>query len=323
MNLRHIIRSAALGLVAGTAITGASATAQDYPSDTVRIVVPWRAGGGTDSIARGLAKAMETQTSQAVLVENLTGGMGNRAHMYVKDVAPDGLTMLFNGSSDLTSLLAVNKLPYALDDYACIGGVYETPTWAIAHKDTGFKTLDDLIEFAKANPGKVVLGSGAKNTTQNLMARAIIGVKGLDARVISFDGGASMRKAVLANQVSAVMIHAPVMLDAIKAGEVNVLVAGGSVAGISYEPARSVKTLRDYGIPYDFGLTRGLLAPKDTPPEILAQASKLVETAAKSPEFAEFGAGFGFAPVWKDSATFCAQLREEVTNFQAIAKDFQ
>lgn len=313
---------AALAAGALAAAATAPALAQSYPSDTIRIIVPYRAGGGTDTIARAIAAAMEQAAGSAVVVDNLTAGMGNAANMHVKNAEPDGLTMLLNGSSDLNTPLVFREVPFKLDDFACLGGVYDTPSWVLAHKDQGMEDFGDFIERAKEKPGEMTVGVGSFISAHYVLAKALLGTNDIDARVIPFDGGAQLKKAILGNQVNIGIIHAPVLLDAVKTGDVKVLTTGGSLEGINYEPVRGTKTVAEYNTPVKIGVVRGLFVPASTPQKIVDQASALVEKAAKSDSFKAFGDQFGFAPVWVPGPEFCEFLREENAQYAKIKADY-
>ncbi|WP_420393143.1 tripartite tricarboxylate transporter substrate binding protein [Acuticoccus sp.] len=310
----------AAGALAAAAVVPAAA--QEYPSDTIRMVVPWRAGGGTDTIARAIAAAMEKEAGRAVVVDNLTAGTGNAGHVHVKDAEPDGHTMLLTGSSDLNVPVIFRNVPYALEDFACLGGFYDTPTWVLAHKDQGMDDFADFVERAKERPGELTVGVGSFISSHYVLARALVGMNELDARIIPFDGGGPLMKAILGNQVDIGVIHAPVLLDAVQAGDVKVLTAGGSLENINYEPVRATKTAAEYNAPVEIGIIRGLFVPKDTPQEVREQASALVEAAAKSEDFKAFGENFGFAPVWMDGDAFCDFIQKENAQYREIKAKF-
>lgn len=311
--------------LAAAALAGLAATpaaAQDYPSDTIHIVVPWGAGGGTDTIARAIASAMEEVSGATIVIDNISGASGASGTVNVLQANADGYTVLLNGSSDLTSLLTFQDLPFSLDDFKFVGGVLATPTWVVAHADRGYETLDDLFAAADANPGKVTIGVGGAVGAHALMAHAIRGNSGKDVRVVAYQGGAALRKGVLANEVDAGVIHSPILLDAVKEGSATVLATGMPLDGITYEPVRGTPTLDETGIPVAVGVTRGLFAPKDTPDEVVDALSAILEKAARSDSFKAFGEDFGFAPVWLDRAQFEALLRDELATFQDIHGKF-
>ena len=310
-------------MLAGAATLAPPVLAADWPTDTVRIVVPWRAGGGTDLIARAIANAMEKQVGgKAVIVENITGGAGNAGHIAVKDAKPDGLMMLLNGSSDLNTPVIFRDTPYKLEDYTCVGAVYSTPTWALSHKDQGFADLGDFIKKAKENPGQLTVGVGSFISAHYVMARAIIGRNNLDVRVIPFDGGGPLLKAILANQVTMGVIHSPILLNEVKAGMISVLASGGDLSGINHEPLRKVKHIKEWNTPVEIGVIRGLWVPKATPEAIITKAEAALEKAAKSPEFAQFSDNFGFAPIWMNAKDFCAYMDQENKEYREIKATF-
>lgn len=303
-------------MVAATCLPAASAA--DYPSDTVRIIVPWRAGGGTDTIARAFAVAMEEVVDQPVVVENITAGAGTAAMMHVKNAEPDGHTMMLNGSSDLNSPIIFRPAPFGLDDYVCAGAFYQTPTWVLAHKDQGLADLGQFLEKAKTNPGELTIGVGSLTSAHYVLAAAIKGMNDLDVRIIPFDGGAPLKKALIGNQVTIGVIHSPVLLNEVKDGLIDVLATGGDLGGIAYPPVHGTKLVSEFNTPVEVGVTRGLFLPKDTPPELLAKVESVAEKAAKSDSFASFGKKFGFAPVWIPGEEFCAFMKKEQADYRDI-----
>jgi putative tricarboxylic transport membrane protein len=242
--------------------------------------------------------------------------------VHVKNAKPDGLTMLLNGSSDLNTPIIFRNVPYALEDYACVGAVYQTPTWVLAHKDQGFTDFNDFVEKAKTEPGKLTVGVGSLISAHYVLAKALLGKNGIDARIIPFDGGGPLKKAILGNQVTIGVIHAPVLLDAVKKGDINVIAAGGSLENITYKKVRDTKTVDQFKTPVEIGVVRGLFVPKSTPQEVIDQAAGLVEKAATSDDFKKFGAKFGFAPIWWDGKKFCDFLQKENKEYREIKAEF-
>lgn len=291
----------------------------EFPDKTIHMVVPWKAGGGTDNIARGMQAAFEEASGQKLVIDNISGAGTVTGTIAVLKAKPDGYTILMNGSSDVVAPLTFKPdLPYTLDDFKFVGGFFFSPTWVVAHKDRGYETLQDLLDDAKKNPGSVKIGTAGSAGSQMLMGAAIKGITGLDITLVPYSGGADLKKAVLGNQVNAGIIHAPVMMGDIKAGEVKALGAGGPLEAIVHEPLREKPTLRDVGIPVDIGVTRGVFVPKATPDDVVAKLESILEKTAKSDKFAEFGQKFGFAPTWISSKDFTKQLHGELKAFKEI-----
>jgi len=290
----------------------------DYPGKTIHIVVPWKAGGGTDAIGRGFAEAMKTVVDVSVVVDNISGAGGVTGTVKVAKSRPDGYTLLMNGTTDMTAVLTFKKVPFSLDDLTYIGGFFTSPTWVLCHKDRGYKDLEDFLAKAKANPGDYTVGTAGPAGAQMLMASAIKGITGADFRIIPYSGGKDLKKALIGNQVDAGIIHAPVLLAEVKAGLIKILGTGMPLDKITYPPARDIKTLKDIGIPIEIGITRGIYVPKATPRDITSRLSEIVEKAAKSERFKEFGNKFGFAPVWIPGPEFERQIRSELALFEDI-----
>ena len=225
---------------------------------------------------------------------------------------PDGYNLILTGSTDIIGLSTFRKMPFkSIGSLTPVGGIYTTPTYVLAHKDRGYKTLEEVIEKSKANPGKLIAGIGGKFGAHDVLANAVNGYKNAGFRIVAFDGGAMLKKATIANEVDICIIHSPVLLNEVKAGLLNVIGTGGSLAKITYPPIQKTKTLREMGIPADVGVTRGVWAPKGTPKDVIAKLEKFIEVATNSEEFKKFGNNFGFAPKYYTSSQFLDLLKLE------------
>lgn len=283
-----------------------------YPEKPIRIIVPYKAGGGTDSIARGFVSAFSKAAGVDVVITNVNGGAGSKGIIQVMKAKPDGYNLILTGSTDIIGLSTFRKMPFkSIGSLTPVGGVYTTPTYVLAHKDRGYKTLEEVIEKSKANPGKLIAGIGGKFGAHDVLANAVNGYKNAGFRIVAFDGGAMLKKATIANEVDICIIHSPVLLNEVKAGLLNVIGTGGSLAKITYPPIQKTKTLREMGIPADVGVTRGVWAPKGTPKDVIAKLEKFIEVATNSEEFKKFGNNFGFAPKYYTSSQFLDLLKLE------------
>jgi len=208
-----------------------------YPEKAIRIIVPYKAGGGTDSIARGFVSAFSKAAGVDVVITNVNGGAGSKGIIQVMKAKPDGYNLILTGSTDIIGLSTFRKMPFkSIGSLTPVGGVYTTPTYVLAHKDRGYKTLEEVIEKSKANPGKLIAGIGGKFGAHDVLANAVNGYKNAGFRIVAFDGGAMLKKATIANEVDICIIHSPVLLNEVKAGLLNVIGTGGSLAKITYPP---------------------------------------------------------------------------------------
>ncbi len=311
-----------VGIGAGTTVAPSTAQAA-FECDTIRMVVPWKAGGGTDRIGRGLAVALEKQSGKSVIVDNISGASSATGSIKAMQADPDGCTILMNGSTEILAFLTFAKdLPFSLDDMRYVGAFFTTPTWMLANKDRGYTSFDDFVKDAKANPGKLTLGVGGAAGAHMVMASAIKGALDIDVRIVPYSGGADLKKALLANQVNAGVIHSPVLLKESKGGLINVLTTGGSLENIEHAPLRGVKTLESMGHPIRMSAVRGVFVPKAASDEVVNQLATWVEAAAKDPEFQEFGKKFGFPPAWVPGPAFEKQMRDGMAFFSETHRKY-
>lgn len=298
----------------GTPVSQAS----EYPTKPIHMIVPWGAGGGTDIVARALAEAMKNVTDIPVVVDNVVGAGGSTGNKKVADAAPDGYTILFNGDTDILGSLSVMKTGYDLESFTYIGGVFYSPTWILSHKDSGITSFADFLERAKKEPNKYILGSTTPSGAQMVMCVMLQDATKAPFRIVPYQGGKDITKALLGNQVQAGIIHAPVMLAEVKAGLINVIGTGGSLAQSSYEPLRAMKTLEEQGIPVSMGINRGIFVPAGTPDTVVKALTAIVKKAANSEEFKTFGERFGFMPQWTDGNVFKENMYKEMKDFEQV-----
>ena len=284
----------------------------DYPEKAIRVIVPYKAGGGTDTIARGFVGPFSKAAGVDVVITNVNGGAGSKGLIQVMKSKPDGYTLILTGSTDIIGLSTFRSMPFkSIGSLEPVGGIYTTPTYVLAHKDRGYKNLEEVIEKSKAKPNTLIAGIGGKFGAHDVLANAVNGYKKAGFRIVAYDGGASLKKATIANEVDICIIHSPVLLNEVKAGLLNVIGTGGSLAKITYPPIQNTKTLREMGIPADVGVTRGVWAPKGTPKNVIQKLEKFIKEAANSAEFKKFGNNFGFAPKYYTSAQFLDLLKLE------------
>ena len=309
-------------LAVAFATTGAAHAADPYPSETIHVVVPWKAGGGTDAIGRAYAQALHEVSGQNVVVDNVDGASGSVGTAKAAHARPDGYTILLNGNTEMTAGLTFRKEPFSLDDFQYVGGVFDSPTWMLSNAKRGYKSFADFAKAAKANPGQVTVGVGGATGAHMLMAAAIRGMSGLDFKLIPYSGGADVKKALLGNQVDAIVIHSPVLLSEVKAGAVDVLATGQPLTEIQYAPIRKTPTLRSLDIPASVGVTRVVFVPKGTPQAVVEKLAELSKKAVQTKGYKSFGEKFGFEPEWSAGTKVESDMREQLKTFQDIRNKY-
>lgn len=291
---------------------------QNYPEKTIHIIVTFSAGGGNDVIARAVASGLEQVTGQTVVVDNITGGGGMTGSYEAMNANPDGYTILCQDASLTASLVTqAGQIPLTLDDMIPVASVYSCPTWALSNSENGYTTLQDFVDDARANPGKLTIGTAVTTGAQYLMACAIVDYFDLDVTIIPYDGGNELKSAVLGNHVDMGIIHSPILLPEVKEGMVNVLVAGSPLDGISDDSLKSVKTLADYGMECSFSSTRGFFLPKDTPQDVVDYLENAFAKALDTDIVKDFADSFGYEPSYMNASDYHAFLLKEIEDFTA------
>lgn len=322
MQLDTFRKSLAAALM-GLTLSVSGAISANFPSETIRLIVPYKPGGGTDSIARAFAASLEKVSGQAVVVENIPGSSGITGMLALTKAKPDGYTIGLFGTADVTAALAFRENPpFKAEDFSCAGAVFNTPVWLLSHKDNGYTDLSDFLAAAKADPGNRIFGITEKLSVTDFVVSTLKGTSGLDFKVVSFGGGGPLKKAILANQVHAGAILSPVLLDSVKAGDLSVLAAAGDLHGINHEPSRDTKHVREWGVDLDVSLVRGIWMPDGVPADVQAKMESHVTASIESDIFKDFGENFGFAPYGESGAGFCGRLSQEVIDLQGTLSEY-
>lgn len=317
---RRMFQKTMLGAMAGLCLSAGAALA-DYPDETIRLIVPYQPGGGTDTIARAFAEALSKIAGQAVVVENIPGSAGINGMLALAKAGPDGYTIAINGSYDVSGAVAFREnSPIQFDDFACAGGVFNTPAWVLSHADNGYSDLGDFIEAARANPGKLNFGITGAMSATDFVAATIRGANGIDFNIINFVGGGPLKKALLANQVHAGSIIAPVLMSDVEAGTLNALAAAGDLSGIALESARDTKHIGDWNedARIDVSIVRGIWMSSEVSEEVRAKMESMVAEAVTGDEFKAFADTFGYAPYTQNGTDFCARLPQEVIDLNNV-----
>lgn len=259
------------------------ATAQTFPSKPVRIVVPFGAGGVADLTARTVAQKLSESLGQPVVVENKPGAGGVVAGDAVAKAEPDGHTLLLMSNGTAVSSSLFKSLPFdTLRDFAPISTLGFFDIAIVTPADSKFKTLGELLAFAKANPGKLNLGSINIGSTQNLAAELFKTASGADLQIVPFNGTPAVITALRGGQIdAAVEILGPV-LPQIKANALRALaVTGDKRAAVLPE----VPTAKESGLPtFVASSWNALAAPAKTHQAVIARLNKEIAAAVNSPD---------------------------------------
>jgi len=281
MKRRHLSRLA-LGLALSTSLA-TPVLAQTFPSKALRIVVPFGAGGVADLTVRTVAAKMAEGLGQTVVIENKPGAGGVVAGDAVAKAEPDGHTLLLMSNGTAVSAGLFKSLPFdTLKDFAPISTLGTFDIAIIVPANSRFKTLGELLAIARANPGKLNIGSINVGSTQNLAAELFKSAAGIDAQIVPFNGTPAVVTALRGGQVEvAVEILGPVMSQ-ISAQALRALaVTGDKRAAVLPE----VPTAKEAGVAnLSASSWNALAAPAKTPAAVIARLNKEITAALNAPD---------------------------------------
>ncbi|MES2188344.1 MAG: tripartite tricarboxylate transporter substrate binding protein [Pseudomonadota bacterium] len=280
--MRRRVACALMAAVAA-AIAPAAAVAQSTSSRPIRLVVPFGPGGAGDLTARVVAQKMSESMGQPIVVDNKPGAGGVVAADTVAKAAPDGLTLLLMSNGTAVSAGLFKSLPYdTLKDFAPVSTLGYFDMAVVTSAESPYKTLPELLAYAKANPGKVNLGSINVGSSQNLAAEMFKASAGIDVQVVPFNGTPALVTALRGKQIdAAVEILAP-MVTQIKGNALRAL----AVMGDKRTPELpGVPTVAQSGVPnFNVAAWNALAAPGKTPPALVERLSREANAALASPE---------------------------------------
>lgn len=267
-----------------------------YPTDTVRIIVPYQAGGGTDVVARLVAQHFTEAWKVSVLVDNRLGAGGVTGSHYVAQQKPDGRTLLAVASAFAVRSAIDRSVPYdAIKDFAGVGQMARSPSFMVVDPNHGFKTLQDLVAFAKSKPEGIFYGSAGVGSTAHMHAAAVAHLSGIKAEHVAFKGTPDAVNSAMTGRVLYSFAPGPNAIPLAKAGKLQIL-ATTSSAGARFMPG--VPSLAEAGVKgYEGDDWFGLYAPAGTSIDIRERISKEMARILALPEVRERLATFGAEPV--------------------------
>jgi tripartite-type tricarboxylate transporter receptor subunit TctC len=290
-------------MAAALAVTAIPAAAQDsYPDRPITIVVPFAAGGPTDTVTRLIAEPMGAELGQQIVVQNVAGAGGTLAAGEVAVAEPDGYTVLMHhiGMSTAPGLYAT--LPYnPLEDFKTIGLVTEVPMTIVARKDFEPNTLQELTDYVKANADSVTYahaGTGAASQLCGLLFMEAVGAKVTE---VPYQGTGPALTDLVGGQVDFMCDQTTNTTEQIKAGAIKAY----AITSAERNPALpDLPTTAEGGLPdLDVSIWHGLYVPKDTPDEVVQKLNAALKTALADPTVQERFAELGTTTVADDLST--------------------
>lgn len=311
-------RNWVVAALAGLCLLPATAQ-QNWPTRTVRWVVPFAAGGTADATARHIAQKLSERWGQAVMVDNKPGAHTAIAAAEVARAAPDGYTLFQPINSTLTvNPYAFAKLPYDPQrDFTPIGVIASVPLIFVANDTLPARTMPELIALAKKTPDAVTMGGGVVGV--QLAAERFLRDAGIQARYVPYKSGADVTKGLLSGEIQSGLDGVPAYPALFKSGKLRPL-ATNSPHRIASLP--EVPTLAELGLKNsDSPMWHGLMAPAGLAPEIQRKISADLKEVLAMPDLRERMSGLGLEPAWSSPDDFVKLVRTEAATLAPLIKD--
>ena len=298
------------------------AMAQDYPTKPITMIVPFSAGGPTDTVARLLAQSMTGTLKQTVIVENVGGAGGTLGAGRVARAAPDGYTLLLHHIGQSTAPALYRKLPFdPIKDFEPIGMVTDVPMTFVARKDFPPKDFKELIAYVKANKDKVTYANAGVGSASHLCGLLFMSAIDTPLTTVPYKGAGPAMQDILGSQVDFICDQTTNTTSQIKAGKVKVYCVTTKTKVPSLP---DVPTCDAAGLPgFDVAVWHALYGPKGTPKPIIDKLAAALQVALKDATVKQRFAELGTEPVSADRATPAAvqaELKSEIAKWGPIIK---
>ena len=306
-------------LAACAALLAAPAYGQTYPAKTVRIVVPYAAGGTTDFTARAIAEKMTPVFKQQVIVDNRPGAATNIGTEAVARAAPDGYTLLMGGAANAINMSLFKKLPYdTLRDFEPIALCVQGANVLAIHPSLPAKNLKEVIAIAKAQPGKLNFASSGLGSSNQMAGELMKMMAGINIVHVPYKGNAPALTDLLGGHVEMIFNGVPSVLPHIQSGRVR----GIAIGSLKRFPALpDLPTFDESGLKgYEATTWFGLLAPAKTPADIVARLNVEVDQALKSADIRERFMRDGLEPMGGTPEQFAAFTKREIDKYAKVIK---
>jgi tripartite-type tricarboxylate transporter receptor subunit TctC len=316
--MKRLLTATAAAALLLTACGQSSEEPEAYPSEQIRLIVPYTAGGPTDIAARALGHYMEGALGQAVVVENLPGASGSTAYHELLSSDPDGYTLSMTALPTAVLNYLTNDVGYTREDFASVGVITQVPSALVVPAASPYADLAALFAAAQSDPALVSVGTPGASNTHAAETRRITQLYGVPLTVVPFNGNQEVLAALLGGNIVAGFVNASQdMLPAIESGQLRVL-AVGTEERLAYLDA---PTFVEQGYPEltQSTTTFGVVAPSGTPPPVIARLEETMRAASADPETRR-GLDERYVPEqFMGSAELAALFTETEQTFQGVA----
>lgn len=313
----RVIRRALAAFAALAAIGLPAAHAQsDYPSRPIELVVPFQVGGGTDAVARSFAEAARKYMPQSMVVVNKAGGSGSIGWQDVISAKPDGYRLAVI-TVEVTTLPHMGIGHFTYEDFQPIARLNADPAAITVRADAPWNTIEEFLAAARAKPGIVGVGNAGPGSIWHLAASALEEKTNTKFNHVPFQGAGPAVLALLGGHIDAVAVSPAEVTTYIASGKLKMLAVMADQRVKNFE---KVPTLKERNIDLSIGTWRGIAAPRNTPPQVVAYLKNLAQKASNEPAFRktldEQNLGFSYA----DDVQFKQAMARDDASFKVLIK---
>jgi tripartite-type tricarboxylate transporter receptor subunit TctC len=318
MKKRNWLR-AALALSAAWALTPMGAMAQGYPNRSVRIVVPFAAGGPADNYARFIAQRLGDEFKQSFVIDNRPGAGSIIGTDLVAKAPADGYTLLMMSNTHTVNESLIPSKPYGLmRDFVGIAPVNSSALLLVTHPSVPVKNVGELIALAKSKPGKLNYASSGNGTPYHMAGELFKFMAGIDMTHVPYKGSSGARTDIVSGQVDVMFDAETTMAVMAREGKVRALASTGLARSANLP---DMPTVNESGVPrYEATIWLGLMAPKGTPAEVVNRLNAEVRKIVNHPEVKATWARQGAVPMSMTVAEFDKYLQADIASWANIVK---
>jgi len=313
-------RAGLLGLacLASPAFGIAPCSAADYPNRPVRWLIGFPPGGPVDTVARIVGQALSERFGQQFVVENRAGSGGNIATETGIHATPDGYTLMFSGANNAISASLYKKLPFDfMRDTVPVALFMQVPNLLVVSNALPVKTVQELIDYCKANPGKLSYASSGNGTTLHMSGELFKAMTKCDMLHVPYRGSAAAFPDVISNKVQLIFDNLPTAMAQAKSGTVRAL---GITSPQRWPSLPDVPAIAETVPGFEASVFYGMSAPKGTPPEIVDLLNKAVNEALKDPKMVERFATLGGIPKPMAPAGYGKLIADETEKWRKVVE---
>ena len=314
-----MIRRMVLAALAASMALGMQAAFAQWPDKPVKLVVPYPPGGIADALGRVVARAMEKDLGQPVVVENKGGAGSNIGSDLVAKSPADGYTILLGSSANSVNMSLYRKMPYDTQkDFVPVSLLADVPNVLVVTADFPAKTVGELIAMAKQKPDELAYASAGSGSPAHLAAEQFVRMAGVKIRHVPYKGAGPAMIDVTAGRVPMMFTNIAAVAGGIEGGRLRMLGTGSATRWPGYP---KVPTIAESGVPgYEAGAWYGLMAPAGTPAAVLARLQRSL-ASLRTPESMEAIRKLGADPIVSTPEVLRARIDSEVATYAKLIKE--